>query len=96
MQGLILDKCTLLQVPWERFRVVQLRAPVLVEGVAVTFLDANHCPGGRPLLSEKEEESACQDQSGAALIKDSPSATVLSRCCSDMHSKQRCGLQVPQ
>lgn len=35
----------LLQVPLERFKIVELRKPVLVEGVTVTFLDANHCPG---------------------------------------------------
>ncbi|CAL5219219.1 g1011 [Coccomyxa viridis] len=33
-----------LKVPWERFEIVQLRAPLLVQGVTITFLDANHCP----------------------------------------------------
>ena len=37
---------TLHQVPWERLRVVDLGRPVLVGGTRVTFLDANHCPGG--------------------------------------------------
>lgn len=60
MSMLISAERTLLQVPWERFKIVQLRAPVLVEGVAVTFLDANHCPGARRLPFEGN--CANQDQ----------------------------------
>jgi len=33
-----------------RIRVVELRQPVVVEGVRVTFLDANHCPGSVMIL----------------------------------------------
>ena len=54
---------TWLQVPWERFKVVQLRAPTLVEGVTVTFLDANHCPGAHrllPIWSATCFDSKCQ------------------------------------
>ena len=39
-------------MPWERLRVVELGAAVLVERVRVTFLDANHCPGAAMLLLE--------------------------------------------
>ncbi|BDA41683.1 DNA cross-link repair 1A protein at C-terminar half [Coccomyxa sp. Obi] len=41
-----------LKVPWERLRVVQLNAPVMVEGVRVTFVDANHCPGAAMIVFE--------------------------------------------
>ncbi|KAK9843634.1 hypothetical protein WJX81_000325 [Elliptochloris bilobata] len=41
-----------LKVPWERLRVVELGRPVLVGGVRVTFLDANHCPGAAMALLE--------------------------------------------
>ncbi len=49
-----LRSCTLLivQVPWERLRVIQLNAPVTVEGVRVTFVDANHCPGAAMIVFE--------------------------------------------
>ena len=38
------------QVPQERFKIVELRKAVLVEGVTVTYFDANHCPGAPPIL----------------------------------------------
>ncbi|EIE25374.1 DRMBL-domain-containing protein [Coccomyxa subellipsoidea C-169] len=41
-----------LKVPWERLRVVQLNAAQLVEGVRVTFVDANHCPGAAMIVFE--------------------------------------------
>ncbi|CAK0744358.1 hypothetical protein CVIRNUC_001541 [Coccomyxa viridis] len=41
-----------LKVPQERFKIVELRKAVLVEGVTVTYFDANHCPGAAMILFE--------------------------------------------
>ena len=35
-----------------RIKVLQLNDPIVVEGVKVTFLDANHCPGSAMILFE--------------------------------------------
>jgi L-ascorbate metabolism protein UlaG (beta-lactamase superfamily) len=44
--------CSGKQVPWERLEVVHLNTPRVIEGVCVTFLDANHCPGAAMILFE--------------------------------------------
>ena len=36
----------------DRMRIVQLNEPIYTEGVRVTFLDANHCPGAAMILFE--------------------------------------------
>lgn len=42
--------CLTLQVSMDRIKTVQLNEPILVEGVRVTFIDANHCPGSAMIL----------------------------------------------
>jgi L-ascorbate metabolism protein UlaG (beta-lactamase superfamily) len=39
-----------LGLPPERFHVLPMRTPVLVAGVRVTLVDANHCPGAVQIL----------------------------------------------
>ena len=36
----------------DRMRIVQLNEPITTEGVRVTFLDPNHCPGAAMILFE--------------------------------------------
>ena len=44
------DRFKPLQVSMDRIKVVQLNEPFIVEGVKVTFIDANHCPGSAMVL----------------------------------------------
>jgi hypothetical protein len=41
-----------LRLPLSRMHVVALNTPIMVEGVRVTFVDANHCPGAAMILFE--------------------------------------------
>lgn len=41
-----------LKIPPNRLRVIALNSPFLLEGVRVTFLEANHCPGAAMVLFE--------------------------------------------
>lgn len=34
----------------DRLKVVKLNEPLVVEGVTVTYLEANHCPGSAMIL----------------------------------------------
>ena len=85
-------------MPWERFKIVQLRAPVLIEGVTVTFLDANHCPGVQRLLSPLSvtcSNSKCQKLPSSCF---GPGCSVLSSglVALGLRSKPEGGLQVPR
>ena len=41
-----------LKLPLDRLVVYGLNAPAVVDGVRVTFLEANHCPGAAMILFE--------------------------------------------
>ena len=36
----------------DRIRIVELNTPIIVEGVRITYMDANHCPGAAMILFE--------------------------------------------
>ena len=38
--------CAHVQVPASRLLVIPLDTPTTIDGVTLTFIDANHCPGG--------------------------------------------------
>ena len=79
------------QVPLERFKIMELRKAVLVEGVTVTFFDANHCPGAKQLhhalpylhlvLTESESQVSAPNRNAALSMvwghcSDSPKQTL--------------------
>lgn len=39
-------------VPWDRLQIIPRDETVLIDGVKVTFIDANHCPGSVMILFE--------------------------------------------
>lgn len=43
---------TRIGVPWERLKLLPLNERVEIDGVKVTLIDANHCPGSVMILFE--------------------------------------------
>ncbi|KAI7837835.1 hypothetical protein COHA_008323 [Chlorella ohadii] len=58
-------------------RTVQLNSPILVEGVRVTFLDANHCPGAVMILFEPPGRRPVLHTGDCRLVADMQQEAVL-------------------
>ncbi len=41
-----------LQVPVDRIRALKLHVPYVIDGVTLTLVDANHCPGAAMIVAE--------------------------------------------
>eukprot|EP00803_Ostreobium_quekettii_P007090 evm.model.scf_2760.1 EVM.evm.TU.scf_2760.1 scf_2760:1068-7777(+) len=69
-----------LRVPWPRLVEVELKHPRVIEGVRVTFFDANHCPGAAMVLFEPPDAPPVLHTGDARLtpaIRDEPSIQAL-------------------
>ncbi|KAH7276673.1 hypothetical protein KP509_39G017300 [Ceratopteris richardii] len=71
---------TRIGVPWERLKPIPLNDPVDIDGVKVTFIEANHCPGSVMILFEPKNGKAVLHTGDFRFCEEIAAIPVLQTC----------------